>query len=366
MNQSAAARSANYATGDSDRAVLRVEDLTVYYDTPDGNVKAAEGVSFSLKPGERLAIVGESGSGKTTVATALLRLTRPPGRIVRGSVYIGDQDVVAMEEQAVRRMRLSEIALIPQGAMNSLNPVLRVGSQIQDGIMAHRRITQQEVDEQISGLLKTVGLQPSVAGLFPHELSGGMKQRVAMAIATSLEPRVIVADEPTSALDVVVQRRIMETLGRLQAGLGAAVVLIGHDMGLVAQFADYVGVMYAGRLVDLGPVEDVFDNPLHPYTKLLINSLPNLERRSAELAGIPGLPPALLNPPSGCAFHPRCPYLFDPCPDETPEYLEAVPGRHVACHLYPGRDRLPEQTRRSMAEIESDAANAALSGGYGS
>ena len=354
MNQGPAAS----ATSDTDRAVLRVEDLTVYYETPDGDVKAAEGVSFSLKAGERLALVGESGSGKTTVATALLRLTRPPGRIVRGSVYVGDQDVLAMDEQAVRRMRLSEISLIPQGAMNSLNPVLRVGNQIEDGIKAHRRVSQQELGEQVPRLLETVGLQPSVARLFPHELSGGMKQRVAMAIATSLEPQVIVADEPTSALDVVVQRRIMETLGRLQAGLGAAVVLIGHDMGLVAQFADYVGVMYAGRLVDLGPVEEIFDNPLHPYTKLLIDSLPNLEHR-AELIGIPGLPPALLNPPAGCAFHPRCPYLFDPCPDETPAGVEATPGRLVACHLYPGRDRLPEESRRSLVEIEAAAALAA-------
>ncbi len=354
MNQGPAAS----AISDSDRAVLRVEDLTVYYETPDGDVKAAEGVSFSLKPGERLALVGESGSGKTTVATALLNLTRPPGRIERGSVYVGDLDVLSLDEQAVRRMRLSEISLIPQGAMNSLNPVLRVGNQIEDGIKAHRRVSQQDLGAMVPQLLQTVGLQPSVARLYPHELSGGMKQRVAMAIATSLEPRVIVADEPTSALDVVVQRRIMETLGRLQAGLGAAVVLIGHDMGLVAQFADYVGVMYAGRLVDLGPVEDVFDNPLHPYTKLLISSLPSLDHRSDELTGIPGLPPALLNPPEGCAFHPRCPYLFDPCADQTPPHVEALPGRRVACHLYPGRDHLPEETRRSMVEIEIAAAEA--------
>jgi peptide/nickel transport system ATP-binding protein len=318
-----------------DGAVLQVENLRVYYHTDAGPVKAVDGVSFFLRPGERLGLVGESGSGKSTTAWAIMRLIKPPGRIEGGTVQLGDRRLDRLSEDEVRRIRLAELALVPQGAMNSLNPVMRVKDQIVDGVRAHEVGAQsiREVSRRIPELLATVGLPHHVLNLYPHELSGGMKQRVCIAIAISLSPKVIIADEPTSALDVVVQRQIMQTLGNVQKRLGAAILLVGHDMGLMAQFVDRIGVMYGGRLVEIGPVRDIFTSPLHPYTQLLISSLPSLEAKGA-LRGIPGTPPSLLAPPSGCVFHPRCPKVFDRCPVEIPTLREVQPGRWVACHLY--------------------------------
>lgn len=342
--------------------MLSVEDLHVYYGTEAGDVKAVNGVSFDLRAGERLALVGESGSGKSTMATALMRMTRPPGRIVSGKIQLGERDLLQLSETEMRRARLAEIALVPQGAMNSLNPVIRIERQIIDGILDHvvedsstsdsttmdpdssfmasdefgalnRKPTRAELREKIADLLANVGLSPAVARMYPHELSGGMKQRAVLAIATCLSPKVILADEPTSALDVVVQRQIMQTLGRLQTGIDAAVILVGHDMGLVAQFADTIGVMYAGRLVELGPVSQIFENPQHPYTRLLIDSLPSFSEKK-EFVGIPGMPPRLLNLPTGCAFYPRCPSAMDVCSDTDPLDIELNPNWRAACHLH--------------------------------
>jgi peptide/nickel transport system ATP-binding protein len=322
-------------------AVLVVDDLHVYYDTAAGPAKAVNGVSFALKPGERLGLIGESGSGKTTIATALLRLTRAPGRIASGSVLLDGRDILGMSDRELRSTRLRDIALIPQGAMSSLNPVMRLEDQVIDAIVAHTpKLTRAVLDKRVSELLVRVGLDPSVAQKYPHQLSGGMKQRAVMAIATSLSPKVIVADEPTSALDVVVQRQVMQTLGRLQDGIGAAVVLIGHDMGLIAQFADTIGVMYAGKLVEIGPVAEVIEAPRHPYTRLLIDSLPTISAKK-QLTGIPGLPPPLVNLPASCSFNPRCPYAFDRCLWETPELHPVGPKRQAACHLYPENAALP-------------------------
>ncbi len=323
------------------RQVLRVADLSVHYDTPEGPVKAVQEVSFTLNAGERLALVGESGSGKTTLATALLNLTRPPGRVVSGEILLDGRGLTGMGEREMRALRLSQIALIPQGAMNALNPVMRIGEQILDGITAHEgRQAGGEASARVDSLLRSVGLHPEVASHFPHELSGGMKQRVVIAIATALEPKVILADEPTSALDVVVQRQVVETLVAVQERIGAAVILIGHDMGLVAQFAQRVGLMYAGRLIEMGGVEELYREPRHPYTRMLIESLPSLESKR-EFTGIPGLPPELLDQPPGCAFRPRCPHAFEPCGVETPAFAEVGPGRSAACHLNPGSGPLP-------------------------
>lgn len=323
------------------REVLRVTNLTVHYDTPDGPVQAVNDVSFALNAGERLALVGESGSGKTTLATALFGLTRPPARVVCGEILLDGRNIVSMTDDELRAMRLSQISLVPQGAMNALNPVMRIREQILDGIVAHEgRLGSREATDRVHSLLNSVGLHSGVASHFPHELSGGMKQRVAMAIATSLTPKVIVADEPTSALDVVVQRQIVETMIELQKRIGAAVILIGHDMGLVAQFAERVGLMYGGKLVEMGGVEGVFHEPRHPYTQMLIESLPSLERKE-EFVGIPGLPPELLNLQTGCTFQPRCPHAFGRCAVETPEDQPAGPDRSVACHLYPQHESMP-------------------------
>jgi len=322
-------------------AALEVKNLSVIYETPAGVVKAVDDVSFTLGPGERMGLIGESGSGKTTMATAIMRLSRPPAYIVGGQVLLGGQDLLNLPDRELSRLRLKEIALMPQAAMNSLNPVVRIGAQFEDAIATHLgRLPRKQVDDMITQALTKVGLKREMARRFPHQLSGGMKQRVAMAIATLLHPKVIIADEPTSALDVVVQQQVMHTLGRLQEELGAAVLLIGHDMGLITQFADSVGVLYAGKLVERGNVQEVLDNPLHPYTRMLIDSLPTLDGKRA-LVGIPGLPPELLKLPAGCAFHPRCPFAMDRCRVETPAAQSPLAGRQVACHLYPGRDGLP-------------------------
>ena len=327
------------SVGAGGRVVLRVEDLRVHYHTARGPVRAVEGVGFELRSGERLGLVGESGSGKSTTAMALMRLIRPPGRIEAGRVHLDELELLSLPDEGMRGVRFSRISLIPQGVMNSLNPVMRVGAQIADTIEAHEeRPDRDALRERVRELLALVELEAAVARMYPHELSGGMKQRVGMAIAVALRPQVIIADEPTSALDVVVQKRVMDTLFRVQKELDAAVILVGHDMGLMAQCVDRIGVMYAGRLAELGPVQDMLEGPLHPYTRLLVDSLPSLDRRG-EFRGIPGLPPSLLEPPPGCPFHPRCPEVMDRCSASVPA-LEAVAAgsgdaeRRAACHLH--------------------------------
>jgi peptide/nickel transport system ATP-binding protein len=313
-------------------AVLRVERLRVSYDHPLGTVRAVEDVSFSLRPQERFGLAGESGSGKTTMALAILRLIRRPGRIDGGEVWLDDLPLSTLSDDAMRRLRLAGIALVPQGSMNSLNPVLHIRAQIADALGDHGMdLSQRDLEARVRDLLGLVGLAPDVAEMYPHELSGGMKQRACIAIAICLRPKVIIADEPTSALDVVVQRQVMVTLGRVQQELGAAVVLVGHDMGLMAQFVDRLGVMYAGRLVEVAAIAEIIVAPKHPYTQMLIASLPSLERKGM-MQGIPGLAPLLRDLPPGCAFHPRCPLAVERCRNERPE-LREVMSNQVACHL---------------------------------
>lgn len=316
------------------KPVLTVDDLRVYYHTRRGPVKAVDGVSFALEPNTRLGLVGESGSGKSTMALALMRMIKAPGKIEGGQILLDGQDVVKLDERSMRSVRLNQIAMVPQGAMNSLNPVSKVRQQIIDGLMAHDvKMTKKEMDNRVADVLRWVDLDPAVGNMYPHELSGGMKQRVCIAIAISLRPKVIIADEPTSALDVVIQRQVMETIGRVQEELGAAVILIGHDMGLMVQFVDRLAVMYAGKIAELGNVREMFREPLHPYTQLLINSLPKLADKG-ELQGIPGIAPFLLNPPPGCLFHVRCPQAMEVCKSVTPPPALVRPERVVACHLY--------------------------------
>lgn len=314
--------------------ILQVRDLRVNYHTRNGAVRAVNGVSFDLRAGERLGLVGESGSGKSTAALALMRLIRPPGKIDGGQVLLDGLSLLELPDERMRQIRLADIAMVSQGAMNSLNPVTRVRRQIEDALRDHDvRMGQRERGEWIADLLQRVGLPPSAADMYPHELSGGMKQRVCIAIAICLKPKVIIADEPTSALDVVVQHQVMATLENLRADLGASVILIGHDMGLMAQAVDRLGVMYAGDLIETSGITELFDEPLHPYTQLLMASLPSLERKEAA-KGIPGLMPSLLNKPSGCPFHPRCPQAFDRCRVDVPTLQTVRPNRQVACHLH--------------------------------
>ena len=311
--------------------ILQVKDLRVHYHTPAGTIKAVDGVTFDLRRGENLGLVGESGSGKSTTVLSLLRLIMNPGRIEGGQALLDGVDLFKLSDVEMRRMSGARISLIPQGAMNSLNPVMRVKTQMLDTIRAHD--TTQTTDRMMAhivDLLQMVGLDASVAEMYPHELSGGMKQRVCIAMAITLKPQVIIADEPTSALDVVVQRQVMETLGQIQETINASVILVGHDMGIMAQFVDRVGIMYAGRLVELGSVEDIFERPLHPYTRLLIGTLPSLDTKGV-FKGIPGLTPSLLAPPTGCTFHPRCPDCIAPCREWNYDFREVRPRHWVAC-----------------------------------
>jgi peptide/nickel transport system ATP-binding protein len=315
--------------------VLRVRNLEATYYTDAGRAKALDNVSFDLRAGEKLGMVGESGSGKSTMALAMTRMIKPPGRIEGGKVFVGDVDLLGLDEKDMRRARLSRIAYIPQGAMNSLNPVMRIGAQMADAVKAHLPSERRTaIEAKCLKALASVDLAKSVHRMYPHELSGGMKQRVCIAIGILLNPQVIIADEPTSALDVVTQRQVMETIDNVQRQLNAAVILIGHDMGLMAQFVDKVAVMYAGQLVEVSSARDMFERPLHPYAQALISSLPSLENKGV-FRGIPGLAPSLLRLPGGCAFHPRCGRVMDICRTTRPQVVTRADGRAVACHLHP-------------------------------
>jgi peptide/nickel transport system ATP-binding protein len=325
--------SVNPEPGNGD-PVLQIKDLHVTYYTDAGRAKALDAMTMSLKAGEKLGLVGESGAGKSTMALAMMRMIKPPGRIERGQVIVDGVDLVPLSDDEMLKARLSRISYIPQGAMNSLNPVMRIGAQMFDAIKAHDKSeSKSAMQDRCHQALRSVDLDEQVFRMYPHELSGGMKQRVCIAIGILLGPKVIVADEPTSALDVVTQRQVMETIDRLRQQLGAAVILIGHDMGLMAQFVDKVAVLYAGRLMELSTVLEMFTEALHPYARALIESLPNLENKGV-FQGIPGLAPALLRLPSGCAFHPRCSKMMEICQNEQPEIKVLSNGRIVACHLF--------------------------------
>ena len=313
--------------------VLEVNDLHVEFPTRAGPALAVNGVSFTLTKGMRIGLVGESGSGKSTTVLALMRMIKSPGRISGGSVTLVGDDLLAMSPSAVRRARFSRIALVPQGAMNSLNPVLTVRAQINDLLDSHNeKLDKIERARHIASLLKRVGLDETVADQFPHQLSGGMKQRVCIAIAITLSPQVIIADEPTSALDVIVQKQVMQSLINAQSDVGAAIILVGHDMGLMAQFAHVVGVMYAGEIVEIAPVKEIFSNPRHPYTQMLIASLPSFASRGV-FRGIPGVAPSIVNRPSGCAFHVRCPRAEARCAQEVPIEDSLDVSHRVRCHF---------------------------------
>lgn len=314
--------------------VLSVKDLKVYYYVDAGAVRAVDGISFDLDPGTKMGLVGESGSGKSTIAWALLRMIRPPGRIESGEVMLDGEDLLKFSGERMREYRLRTISMIPQGAMNSLHPLIRIKQQIIESLEDHGvNMSKSAYMDHVYRLLDSVELERKVADMYPHELSGGMKQRVCVAIATCMRPKVIIADEPTSALDVVVQRQVMETLERLREQLDASILLIGHDMGLMAQVVQRLAVMYAGRLIEVGDVRDIYADPLHPYTRVLIKSLPVLDRKGV-FQGLPGIPPSLMALPSGCTFNPRCPEVMDICRVIAPDFIEVRPGRWVSCHLH--------------------------------
>lgn len=331
--------------GDNALPVLSVEGLKTYFFTRQGIVKAVDDVSFSVKRGETLAIVGESGCGKSITALSLMRLIPdPPGRIVAGAITLDGKDLMALDEDAMRGIRGKDVSMIFQEPMTSLNPVMTIGRQIGKVLKLHQRLSHAEIETKVVELLDLVRIPESRQRLdeYPHQLSGGMRQRAMIAMALACNPKLLIADEPTTALDVTVQAQILELIVDLQARLGAAVILITHDLGLVAQTAQRVIVMYAGRKVEEANVEDLFEQPLHQYTRGLLNSIPRLnlmrgeaDAHAARLQEIPGIVPPLYQLPQGCAFAPRCPRADDKCRAAYPPYEEKSAGHWTAC-WHPG------------------------------
>jgi peptide/nickel transport system ATP-binding protein len=310
---------------------LAVSGLKAYYFTEKGPVKAVDGVNLQLSGSESMGIVGESACGKSTLGAALMRSMQPPGKIVGGTIMLNDNDILKMAEQEFNRsVRWKKIAMVFQGAMNALDPVYSVESQLQEILREHG--FGGNVEEKISESLSAVSLDPSVARRYPHELSGGMKQRVVIAMALLLEPDLLIADEPTTALDVLVQSQIIALLKRLRKEKGITIILITHDLALVAQLADRIGIMYAGQLVEVGSADEVYKSPKHPYTQALIAAVPRLRSKEKKINFVAGSPPSLLSPPAGCRFYARCPHAMDVCKKDPPEFPTKT--GYVRCWLY--------------------------------
>ena len=314
--------------------VLQVKGLKTQFFTDDGIVQAVDDVSFDLHAGETLGIVGESGCGKSVTALSILRLVQEPGRIVSGEIRFKDDDLLTMSEDEVREIRGKDIAMIFQDPLSSLNPVLPIGFQIQEAMNAHNRISNRDTRKRAVELLQKVRIPSARERLrdYPHQFSGGMRQRVMIAMALSNSPSILIADEPTTALDVTVQAQILELLRDLNEDLKTAIIMITHNMGVVAGLCSRVIVMYAGRIVEEGPVERIFKNPQHPYTWSLLQSIPRVDSdRSKRLLSIEGLPPDLIAPPKGCRFHPRCQFKIQRCLTDDPHLMEVGPDQEAAC-----------------------------------
>ncbi len=363
-------RIAEITVADMNEPLLRVEELRVDFPTEDGIVHAVDGITYQVHRGRTLGIVGESGSGKTVSSLTTLGLTRRQGARIAGRILFEGKDLVSLPEDELRAIRGNDIAMVFQDPLSSLHPLYRVGRQLTEAVRAHRDVSKSKARERAVELLGLVGIPDPARRVdeYPHEFSGGMRQRVMIAMALANEPKLLIADEPTTALDVTVQAQILALMERLQRELGMAIVIITHDLGVVAEMADDIAVMYAGRIVETASAARVFSAPEHPYTWGLLRSIPTLERpRSEDLVPIPGAPPSLINPPSGCHFHPRCPYAqpeharIDPALEPAPD----DPSQYVACLLEPDvRRRLWEQLRaggtpeQALAEVEPPGAPA--------
>ncbi|MEM3507079.1 MAG: ABC transporter ATP-binding protein [Candidatus Bathyarchaeia archaeon] len=314
---------------------LEVKGLKTYYFTRKGVVKAVEDFSFSLKKGESLGIVGESGCGKTTLGLSIIRLVPASGKIVNGSIKLDGIDILKMDEVIFKKeIRWKKISMIFQGAMNALNPVYTIGYQISEPLIYHLGLSKKDAIKASMNALKEVGLNERIVKRFPHELSGGMKQRVVIAMAVVLKPDIVIADEPTTALDVIVQAEIIDLLKKLKNEHKISIILLTHDLRIIYKIVDKVAVMYAGELVEIGNMEDIFYNSKHPYTQKLLASIPRLKDERSKLGHIPGVPPDLVNPPSGCKFSPRCPYSIDACKEKNPIEIQINHEHSVKCWLY--------------------------------
>ncbi len=313
-------------------AVLELKDLKMYYNTKEGIVKAADGISFVLNQGESMGLVGESGCGKTTVSMSIMRLLAENANIVGGQILFKGKNIVNISEEEMNKIRWAGIAMIFQAAMNSLNPVYRVGDQIIEAILTHEPdVTFEEARERVAELYKLVGLDPKRMDNYPHEYSGGMKQRAVIAMSLACNPDLIIADEPTTALDVIVQDMILKELSKIQKKLNMSMIYISHDIAVIAEVAEKIAIMYAGKIVELSDSVTIFKKPAHPYTVGLMSSFPSIHGEKKKLVTIPGEPPNLLNAPDHCRFAPRCPFATKECWEKTPPYEEIEPNHYVAC-----------------------------------
>ena len=316
-------------------ALLDVQDLKTYYSTLRGSVKAVEGVNFQVEKGKALGLAGESGCGKTTVALSILRILPLGGKILGGKILFNGEDLVELKEDEMRKkVRWKGISIVFQGAMNALNPVYKVGDQIAEAILIHEtNVSKREAKDRTGKLLEMVGIEKSRAESYPHEFSGGMRQRALVAMSLACNPDLLIADEPGTALDVIVQAQVLKLLKELKDRLNLGMILITHDLSIIAETCEKCAIMYAGKIVESGDVVTIFKKPLHPYTQGLMDAFPSIKTAKKEMTSIKGFPPDLLNPPSGCRFHPRCSYAMSICKEEEPRFIEESGGHYVACHL---------------------------------
>jgi peptide/nickel transport system ATP-binding protein len=319
-----------------EEAILQVKNLQTAFFTDKEVIRACDGVSFDIKRGETVGIVGESGSGKSVTARSIMGLIKSPGRILDGSIQFKDEELTTKSEKEYRQIRGGDIAMVFQDPLTSLNPVYSVGNQIKESLRLHQGLTGAEATKEAINLLEAVGIPDAGRRVreYPHEFSGGMRQRAVIAMALACNPDLLIADEPTTNLDVTIERQILNLVRQLQKYLGTSVLWITHDMAVIAEMCDRVAVMYAGNIVELSDVRTIFKNPAHPYTVKLLNAIPSSESTAKELDEIPGAVPQLINPPSGCRFHPRCERAIPICSEEKPEELNIEKGHMVACHLY--------------------------------
>lgn len=316
--------------------LLNVENLKMYYETVRGYVKAVDDVSFTVGKKESLGLAGESGCGKTSAALSILRLLPSNGRIIDGKIMLGDEDLVEMREKELRkRIRWKKISMIFQGAMNALHPTYTIGHQIAEAILQHENVGKKEALERAERLIEIVGMEANRVKRFPHELSGGMKQRSVTAMALACSPDLIIADEPTTALDVIVAAQVLNAMKDLRSRLDLAMIVISHDLSMIAEICNKIAIMYAGKIVEYGDVVPIYKEAEHPYTRKLITAFPSVLGPKTELSSIHGFPPDLLLPPPGCRFHPRCAYAMDICKTTEPKLIETSrKGHYVACHLH--------------------------------
>lgn len=315
--------------------LLRVENLTMHYETLSGYVKAVDSVDFRVEKGEAFGLVGESGCGKTSVALSILRLLPSNGRVIKGNVVFDGENLLKMSNEEFRRkIRWKKLSVIFQGAMNALMPVRKIGEQIAEPIILHDNVSREVALERASKLLDLVGIRPELIDRYPHELSGGMKQRTMIAMSLACSPELVIADEPTTALDVIIQAQVLKVIKELQKKLNLSMILITHDLSVVADTCDKIAIMYAGKIMEYGDIFTIFKEALHPYSQNLIAAFPSVLGEKRDLPTIPGFPPDLLNPPPGCRFHPRCLYAMDICKEKEPKIEEIGEKEHyVACHL---------------------------------